>query len=116
MNKEVADMTPQAIYEMLPYSLYLFDERTRSRYLSDSEIWWDQKDDVGLSGELILDLPDAEGILRDETESESGCGLSSDGEELNRNGKQKQRPQLAPWKIAVQRHEALTMFLTLSSV
>ena len=82
VNKDVADMTPQAIYEMLPYSLYLFDERTRSRYLSDSEIWWDEKDDIGVSCELILDLPDAEGILRDETESESGYGLSSDGEEL----------------------------------
>lgn len=79
-DKSVAEMTPEEIFEKLPYSLYLFDERTRSKYLMDEELWWNEKDDFGGSGEMILDVPELDGMLR-ETKEEMG-GSSGDGGDL----------------------------------
>jgi len=68
--------TPEEILEQLPYSLYSFDQRTRSRFLIDTDLWWNDCDDVGASGEIILDLPELEGRARAEKQEkiDSGCG------------------------------------------
>ena len=60
-----AAMTPAQIHAKIPYSLYSFDDRTRSKFLPDTDGWWDQKDDNGYGGEMILDLPELEGMLRE---------------------------------------------------
>ena len=69
-HTELSALTEQQIYELLPYSLYLFDERTRSKFLPDSDCFWSLREDVGLEGELILDLPEMEGMLRAATKKE----------------------------------------------
>ncbi len=79
-DKSVDEMTPEEIFKELPYSLYLFDERTRSKFLMDEELWWNEKEDVGGSGEVILDLAELDGVLR-ETQEETG-GLSGSGIDL----------------------------------
>lgn len=78
-EKSVSEMTPEAIFEELPYSLYHFDERTRSQFLMDEELWWNEKEDFGGSGEIILDLPELDGMLR-ETEEEMGGSSAGDGD------------------------------------
>ncbi len=64
-NTNVSEMTSGEIYKLLPYSLYSLDERTRSRFLADSELWWDRKTDSGESGEVILDPPEIAGSSRE---------------------------------------------------
>lgn len=72
-------ITPDEIYKRLPYSLYAFDERTRNKFLMDSDLWWDQKDDMGDSGEVILDRPDLDSMQRAKRGTVSGF-LGGDGE------------------------------------
>ena len=85
-DKSPMELTPEEIYEDLPYSLYVFDERTRSKFLIDSDIWWNEKSDNGSLGEIILDLPELDGMLRenkDEPDSystEEGSSGVSEGE------------------------------------
>ena len=57
--------TPLEIRDWLPYSLKVFDEPTRSKFIKDSEYWWDFKDDDGTAGEIIIDLPEITGRLND---------------------------------------------------
>ncbi len=59
------DKTPLEIRDWLPFSLKVFDEATRSRFIKDSECWWDFKDDDGSTGEIIIDLPKITGRLND---------------------------------------------------
>lgn len=68
--QDAAKMTVDQLFAMLPYSLYVFDERTRSRLLVDSDSYWSRKDDLGQSGILILDIPEKEDSFRWEDPSD----------------------------------------------
>lgn len=57
--------SPKEICALIPYSLYAFNEETRSKFLVDNECWWDDKDDDGQSGEIIIDLPKLSGSPKD---------------------------------------------------
>ena len=77
---DLREKTPEEIQEFLPFSLYVFNEQTRSKFIVDSDALWDKKNDNGQLGEIIIDLPKIEGKLR------SGKGLAAedgagDGEE-----------------------------------
>lgn len=74
----ISKMTVEEIYTHLPYSLYIFDEIVRSRYLVDNDICWSDKDDTGNFGEIILDIEDIDGILK---ESSATGSSSSSGDE-----------------------------------
>lgn len=50
-------MSVDEIYELFPFKLKMLDERTRNRYMADSDFWWDYKEDEGDEGIIILDLP-----------------------------------------------------------
>ena len=52
----------------------MFDEDTRSRFIKDSECWWDFKDDDGSAGEMIIDLPEITGRLSGGNDGDSGNG------------------------------------------
>ena len=73
------DMTPEQICAAIPYNLYAFDDRTRNRFLPDTDSWWDLKEDCGLYGELILDTPDLVGWLRISREESSDGNVDGDG-------------------------------------
>lgn len=66
VHKDVSKLTLEEIYDYLPYSLYMFDDRTRNRFLADNDSFWGKKDDNGKLGILILDIPELEGMLRKE--------------------------------------------------
>lgn len=78
-DKSPAEMTPEEIYENLPYSLYVFDERTRSKFLMDSDLWWNERADNGNFGEIILDLPELDGMIREKEDNFAGSS-GDDGE------------------------------------
>ena len=67
-----SEMTPEEMLSSLPYSLYVFDEQTRSKYLMDSDIWWNDKDDDGSFGETVIDSPDAEAVIREDKRGSDG--------------------------------------------
>lgn len=77
-NENPSEMTPQEICEGFPYSLYAFDEATRSKFLVDTDLCWDQKEDNGGLGEIIIDLPKISGRLK-EKKDEDGKALDIDG-------------------------------------
>ena len=52
--KEIEPFTPMNCYQNLMYSLYAFDERTRKKYILDEDTCWDWKQDIGLTGTLII--------------------------------------------------------------
>ena len=79
-NVNPANMSAEEIFEILPYNLYMFDDRIRNKFLMDNDLWWSQKEDLGNSGELILDIPEMEGLLKTQTQVESAS--LADGEEL----------------------------------
>lgn len=91
LQENPAAMTPAQIYDEIPYSLRSFDERTRSRFLPDTDTWWDQKDDNGYGGEIIIDLPDLEGMLRETSVSIDAAG--------NPNGSNAGNELRQTWKI-----------------
>lgn len=68
-----AEMTPEEIFSSLPYSLYVFDERTRSKFLMDSDLWWNEKNDNGIFGEIVLDSPELVGMPRESKDESGGC-------------------------------------------
>ncbi len=68
-----AEMTPEEIFTRLPYSLYAFDVHTRSKFLMDSDLWWNEKSDTGRGGEIILDLPETDVFLRERKEASDEC-------------------------------------------
>lgn len=61
INTDPSTLSPDKISALLPYSLYSFNEQTRRKFLIDSDIWWDMKNDNGESCEIIIDLPEIEG-------------------------------------------------------
>ena len=79
------------IFQCFPFRLRMLDEKTRNRYMADSDFWWDYKDDNGSEGITIIDLPkmttwavkpeeekeDAHREVNDETED----GSMTDSEE-----------------------------------
>ncbi len=66
------EMTPEEIFISFPYSLYVFDERTRSKFLMDSDLWWNERADNGNFGEIILDLPELDGMIREKEDNFDG--------------------------------------------
>ncbi len=76
--------SPEEICGLMPYSLYVFNEDIRSKFLMDNEYWWNYKDDNGQSGEIIIDLPELMGSIKDGGESlvpqADGEGDGADGE------------------------------------
>lgn len=54
---KIAELTPYEIFKMLPYQLHVLDERTRNRYMTDSDLYWDYKNSDYADGIIILDLP-----------------------------------------------------------
>ena len=52
------NLSIEEIYELFPFKLQMLDERTRKRYMTDSDYWWNFKEDTGDGGIVILDLPD----------------------------------------------------------
>ena len=60
------DMSTEEIFNLLPFNLYMFDERIRNKFLMDNDLWWSQKDDLGHTGEIILDIPEMDGILKEQ--------------------------------------------------
>ena len=75
-----SEMTPEEISNLIPYSLYAFDEKTRSRFLVDSDVWWDQKDDSGSSGEIIIDIPKLDNLTREKIGVAEGISYADDTE------------------------------------
>ena len=71
---EPIDITVEEIYSRIPYSLYLFDAKTRSKYLMDDDLWWSQRDDNGESGEIILDIVEDDCLAKDEETEDGSCG------------------------------------------
>lgn len=59
------DKSPLEIRDWLPFHLRAFDEATRSKFIKDSECWWDFKNDNGSVGEIIIDLPEIKGRRND---------------------------------------------------
>ena len=67
-GKDAAMLSPEEIAALLPYSLSILDERTRSRYFPDSDIMWNRSETV-LRGVLILDAAEPGAMLRDKGSS-----------------------------------------------
>lgn len=55
---DIEELSPKEILELLPYSLSVLDERTRNRYMTDSDLYWDYKQSNHVDGIVILDLPE----------------------------------------------------------
>ena len=87
-SRDLRDKSPLEIRDCLPFSLRVFDEATRSRFIKDSECRWDFKDDNGSIGEIIIDLPEITGRRKD---GHGGDGLQesladlADGDEGDGN-------------------------------
>lgn len=75
----IAKLTPYEIFKMLPYKLRALDERTRRRYMTDSDFYWDYKSGDYIDGIVILDLPKmtefVDDLERTEEKSVLGTGL-----------------------------------------
>lgn len=67
---EIGNMSVQEIYDNLPYDLYILDDRARNRILADSDFLWDRKDDSGSLGEVVVDISDKDGILKEDEDVE----------------------------------------------
>lgn len=65
-NINPIELSAEEILEMLPYNLYMFDDKVRNRFLMDNDLYWSHKDDIGNLGEIILDIPEMEGMLKEE--------------------------------------------------
>jgi len=72
-NKDPLSISIEEIYDEIPFNLYMFDDRERSRFLPDNDSYWDKKDDNGRNGIVILDLPEMESLVRDKEKMDGGC-------------------------------------------
>ena len=54
----VEELSPEEILAVLPYSLSVLDEKTRKRYMTDSDLYWDYKQSNYVDGIVILDIPE----------------------------------------------------------
>lgn len=95
------DKSPEEICERLPYSLYIFNEEIRSKFLVDNSCWWDQKNDNGEAGEVIIDLPELTGRLNDGSGGgESLSGIEEDGAGCENEGNAEQKWQARAASVA----------------
>ena len=78
------NMSAEEIFGILPFNLYMFEDRTRGKFLIDDDLWWSNKEDSGNFGELIVDIPEMDGLLKAQevVEMEVEGTSSSDGESL----------------------------------
>lgn len=83
VRRDVAELSPGEIFGLMPYSLYILDDRARSRLLPDSDEFWDRTE-AAPGGILILDTIEHDGMLRKKEPSESpASGSDSDGGDLD---------------------------------
>lgn len=54
----IEELSPKEVFNLLPYSLFVLDERTRKRYMTDSDLYWDYKEGSFIDGIVILDVPE----------------------------------------------------------
>lgn len=52
------DLNKDQIKLLLPFSLYMFEDRIRNKYLPDNDYFWNDKSEWSYDGTLILDEPD----------------------------------------------------------
>ena len=52
------DLSKEQIKLLLPFSLYVFEDRIRNKYLPDNDYFWNDKSEWSYDGTLILDKPD----------------------------------------------------------
>lgn len=81
---DVEEMTAKEVFEELPYSLEVFDERTKSKFLIDSDAWWSRKEKAPYS-EVVE--PALNGRGGDGTEEGMGKSDAGDRQELLREWK-----------------------------
>lgn len=88
---KIEDLTPLEVYAMLPYKLSFLDEKTRKRYMTDSDLYWSYKNSNYVDGIVILDVPkmtkftDELDKSKENTDTEEAQGESErldNGEEL----------------------------------
>ncbi len=72
-NINPIEMSAEEIFELLPYNLYMFDERTRGKFLIDNDLWWSQNECFDNSVEIIIDVAQMDCMLRADSKAESGC-------------------------------------------
>ena len=86
-NIDVSEMTAEEIYTLLPYNLYILDERVRSKFLLDNDLYWSEQDDSGALGEIVLDIEDMDGILKASSAIESGSSTGGKDLEMEWKGR-----------------------------
>lgn len=77
---DLSEASPEEILSFFPFSLYLLDERSRSRFLPDSDEYWGQSGRF-IDGILILDVPDSEDCLREQAQEDETFSGGSGGTE-----------------------------------
>lgn len=82
-------MEPDEIYRYLPFSLYNLSDRSRSQYLADNDSMWDNKDDNGENGILILDTPPENGIIQEQDIRGAWQAIGAKNGSLLNDGKSK---------------------------
>lgn len=98
------DHSVDEIFSALPFSLYLFDERLRSKFLPDNDSKWDDKEDTGKTGIIILDAPDEAGILQEGEEiSKEKEGKPTTGENGDPFSQQVWLGRIAATKDAIEK-------------
>lgn len=62
-DRKLDNLTAAEIFDLFPFKLYMLDDRTRSRYMADTDLYWDFKyiDGDGEDGVLILDSVNSTG-------------------------------------------------------
>lgn len=98
------DHSADEIFLILPFSLYLFDERLRSKFLPDNDSKWDYKEDTGRTGIVILDAPDEAGMLQEGEEiSKEKEGKPTTGENGDQFSQQVWLGRIAATKDAIEK-------------
>ena len=52
------DLSKEQIKLLMPFSLYMFEDRLRNKYLPDNDYFWNDKSEWSYDGTLVLDKPD----------------------------------------------------------
>lgn len=61
---DVTQLSAEEIYRNLPFSLYVFDEKTRSKYLVDSDLYWNNKYHTEKEEILIIDTAEQDYVSK----------------------------------------------------
>ena len=80
---KIAELTPYEIFKMLPHKLHVLDERTRNRYMTDSDLYWDYKNSDYIDGIIILDIPQMIKYVDDNERTEDEPVNDGSGKEGN---------------------------------